>query len=47
MHSFTEHELLLGARKMDPTLLGAVYDQYSSGIFRYSVRLLGDEYLAE
>jgi RNA polymerase sigma-70 factor (ECF subfamily) len=47
MHSYTEHELILGARKMDPTMLGAIYDRYSSGIFCYAMRLLGDEYLAE
>lgn len=42
-----EKELLAGARAFDPDVLAAVYDRYSSGIYRYAMRLLGDDCLAE
>ncbi len=43
----SERELLRGAKDFDPVVLGAIYDRYSPGIFRYAMRLLGDESLAE
>lgn len=42
-----EQELLTGARKFDLQVLGAIYDQYSPGIYRYAIRLLGDPSTAE
>jgi RNA polymerase sigma-70 factor, ECF subfamily len=47
MEQPTEQELLNGARKMDLPVLGAIYDRYSPGIYRYAMRLLGDECQAE
>ncbi|HNT53418.1 MAG TPA: sigma-70 family RNA polymerase sigma factor [Anaerolineaceae bacterium] len=43
----TEKDLLSGARSFDLDMLGVIYDRYSSGIYRYAMRLLGDENLAE
>jgi len=43
----TEQNLLSGARSFDLDALGAIYDRYSPGIYRYAMRLLGDETLAE
>ena len=43
----TEQDLLKGARTYDLTSLGAIYDTYSPGIYRYAMRLLGDDCLAE
>jgi len=42
-----EQDLLKGARTYDLTSLGAIYDLYSPGIYRYAMRLLGDDCLAE
>ncbi|MBP7356061.1 MAG: hypothetical protein KA928_07880 [Longilinea sp.] len=39
----TEQDLLSGARSFDLDALGAIYDRYSPGIYRYAMRLLGDE----
>jgi len=47
MNSFNEPDLIHGAAKFDPSILTVVYNQYSPGIFRYAMRLLGDECLAE
>jgi RNA polymerase sigma-70 factor, ECF subfamily len=47
MVPISERDLLKGAKSFDPASLGAVYDQYSPGIYRYAMRLLGDECLAE
>jgi RNA polymerase sigma-70 factor (ECF subfamily) len=47
MNSPTEQDLLNGAIHYDLTALGTIYDRYSSGIYRYAMRLLGDERLAE
>ena len=47
MSSPTEQELLTGAKTYDLSLLGAIYDRYSPGIYRYAMRLLGDDCLAE
>jgi RNA polymerase sigma-70 factor (ECF subfamily) len=47
MNSPTEQDLLKGARTYDLTSLGAIYDTYGPGIYRYAMRLLGDDCLAE
>jgi len=43
----SERDYLEGAKSFDPAILGAIYDRYSPGIFRYAMRLLGDEVYAE
>jgi len=40
-------ELLHRARQFDADALACIYDQYSPGIYRYAMRMLGDEMLAE
>lgn len=40
-------DLLERARQFDMDALAAIYDQYSPGIHRYALRLLGDDQLAE
>jgi len=47
MNSSTEQDLLIGAKAYDLNILGMIYDRYSPGIYRYAMRLLGDECLAE
>lgn len=47
MNLTTELERLNKARLYDLSALGEIYDLYSPGIFRYAMRLLGDEVLAE
>jgi RNA polymerase sigma-70 factor (ECF subfamily) len=47
MISPTADELLKGARAFDVEALGNIYDLYSPGIYRYAMRLLGDDSLAE
>jgi len=47
MISSNEQDLLTGARSFDHVVLGAIYDRYSPGIFRYAMHLLGDESMAE
>jgi RNA polymerase sigma-70 factor (ECF subfamily) len=47
MNSFTEQELLNGALNYDLPALSAIYDRYSPGIYRYAMRLLSDDCLAE
>jgi RNA polymerase sigma-70 factor (ECF subfamily) len=47
MISSNEQDLLKGARSLDLDVLGAIYDRYSPGIFRYAMHLLGDENMAE
>lgn len=42
-----EQELLRLASKLNTNTLAEIYDTYSPGIYRYSMRLLGDESLAE
>ncbi|RPJ42394.1 MAG: sigma-70 family RNA polymerase sigma factor, partial [Chloroflexi bacterium] len=42
-----EPDLLSGARALDMETLAAIYDRYSSGLYAYAMRLLGDECLAE
>ena len=43
----SEQEMLNGARAYNPSTLGVIYDRYSPGIFRYALRLTGDECQAE
>ncbi|HZU86249.1 MAG TPA: sigma-70 family RNA polymerase sigma factor [Anaerolineaceae bacterium] len=47
MDSPTEQDLLKGANIFDRSILAVIYDRYSPGIYRYALRLLGDECLAE
>jgi RNA polymerase sigma-70 factor, ECF subfamily len=47
MNSPTEQDLLNGAITFDPSILTAIYTDYSPGIYRYAMRLLGDDCLAE
>ena len=42
-----EAHLLARARSFDTETLGAIYDQFSPGIYRYARRLLGNDSLAE
>ncbi len=42
-----EEEMLRGAQRFDLSSLGAIYDQFSPGIYRYAMRMLNDEGLAE
>lgn len=43
----SDRELIDGARKMDPGILTQIYQSFSPGIFRYALRLLGSDDLAE
>ncbi|MEN8171506.1 MAG: sigma-70 family RNA polymerase sigma factor [Chloroflexota bacterium] len=43
----SENHLLRGARRLDLETLAEIYDQYSPGLYRYAMRLLGDAPLAE
>lgn len=43
----SEKKLLKGAQAFDIPSLTAIYDQLSPGIYRYAMRLLGDDSLAE
>lgn len=47
MNSLSEQNLLNGAKTFDLSVLETIYDQYSPGIYRYAIRLLGDDCLAE
>jgi RNA polymerase sigma-70 factor, ECF subfamily len=47
MDLVNERKLLNGARSFDLNTLGLIYERYSPGLFRYSMRLLGNENLAE
>jgi RNA polymerase sigma-70 factor (ECF subfamily) len=40
-------ELLHRAREFDPQALAEIYDSYSSGLYGYALRLLGDPHTAE
>jgi RNA polymerase sigma-70 factor (ECF subfamily) len=42
-----ETALLERARALDEEALGEIYSRHSTELFRYAVRLLGDEHLAE
>lgn len=43
----SEEALLAKARAFDQEALGEIYDRYRPGVYRYAVRLLGEESLAE
>jgi RNA polymerase sigma-70 factor (ECF subfamily) len=43
----TEIALLQGARKLDRSALAEIYDRYSTGIYHYAMRMLGDDKVAE
>jgi RNA polymerase sigma-70 factor (ECF subfamily) len=47
MKSTAEAQWLADARRGDLQSLGLIYDQYSPGLYRYAMRLLGDDNLAE
>ena len=47
MNSPTEQDLLNGAKVYDSVSLTAIYKLYSPGLYRYAMRLLGDDCLAE
>jgi len=40
-------DLLQRAQQFDVEALASIYDQHNQGIYRYAVRMLGDELLAE
>jgi RNA polymerase sigma-70 factor (ECF subfamily) len=42
-----EQDLLNSLQANDSSALGAIYDYYSPGLYRYAMRLLGDDCLAE
>jgi RNA polymerase sigma-70 factor, ECF subfamily len=42
-----EQKLLQRAARYDRKALGQIYDEYSPGIYRYALRLLGDQATAE
>ncbi len=43
----SEQELILGAKAFDDQALTTIYDRYSTGLYAYAMRLLGDDCLAE
>ncbi len=43
----SDPELLELAQQFDPQALARIYDTYSPGLYRYAMRLLGDQSLAE
>ena len=43
----TDKQLLKLARKFDPVVLAEIYDTFSPGLYRYAMRLTGDQDLAE
>jgi len=43
----TDKELLTLARQFDPATLANIYDTFSPGLYRYAMRLTGDQDLAE
>ena len=43
----TDNELLKLARQFDPVTLASIYDTFSPGLYRYAMRLTGDQDLAE
>ena len=42
MNKPEEQRLLSGARQFDTDILTEIYDRYSTGLFSYAMRLLGD-----
>ncbi len=47
MKSPSEPDWLTGAKAFDSSALTAIYRQFSPGLYRYALRLLGDDCLAE
>lgn len=47
MKTISEEYLIKGARAFDLSTLTVIYDCFNPGIYRYAMRLLGDECLAE
>ncbi len=47
MEPVIDRELLRRAHELDEHALAEIYDRWSPGLYRYSLRLLGDEVLAE
>jgi RNA polymerase sigma-70 factor (ECF subfamily) len=47
MNAFDERVLLQRARALDQHALADIYDHYSTAVYRYAFRLLGDAQLAE
>jgi len=47
MDSVDEPSLIKSARAFDHSVLGVIYDRYSPMLYRYAMRLLGDQSLAE
>jgi RNA polymerase sigma-70 factor (ECF subfamily) len=45
--SKSEEEWLQGARKLDEEALASIYDRFSTPLFRYAFRLLGEQQAAE
>ncbi len=45
--NLSEPDLLHRAKELNEQALAEIYDQFSPGIFRYAMRLLGDTVLAE
>ncbi len=43
----TDKEILILARQFNPATLANIYDTYSPGLYRYAMRLTGDQDLAE
>lgn len=43
----TDRELLSGAVRLDENALALIYNRYSTNLYRYAARLLGDQNLAE
>jgi RNA polymerase sigma-70 factor (ECF subfamily) len=43
----TDKELLILARRFEPETLATIYDTFSPGLYRYAMRLTGDQDLAE
>lgn len=47
MESSSDREILSGVLQRDLAALTVMYDRYSPGIYRYAMRLLGEDSLAE
>ncbi len=47
IHVLSDPELLKLAQHFDPQALAQIYDAYSPGLYRYAMRLLGDQNQAE
>ncbi len=47
MASLKEEDLLRGAKNFDQQALAEIYDRYSTGLYGYAMRLLGEVNLAE